>query len=178
MHLFLRSFYFLVNTCAVLAAVCVALLIAIIGAEAIFRSLGWGLFRGVIDLSEYGLFIIAVLGAPWLLARNKHIKVDFLAANLKGAYKSCAQLIVNLLMLFICGVIFYYSLIVLGESFMRDDYIYKELEFPDWWLQWQVPLSMLLMFIEVVLRMAKVERDAYIMKFEAEALANLPNVEA
>ena len=178
MHLFLRSFYFLVNTCAVIAAICVALLIVIIGAEAIFRSLGWGLFPGVIDLSVYALFVIAVLGAPWLLARDKHIKVSFLASNLKGVAKVGAEWMVNLLLLLICGVIFYYSSIVLVESFVREEFIYKELEFPDWWLQWQVPLSMALMFIEVVLRIAKVERDAYIMKFEAEALADLPDVEA
>lgn len=178
MHLFLRSFYFLVNTCAVLAAICVALLIVIIGAEAIFRSLGWGLFPGVIDLSEYALFVIAVLGAPWLLARDRHIKVSFLSANLKGVSKKTAEWIVNLLLLFICGVIFYYASIVLVDSFMRDEFVYKELEFPDWWLQWQVPLSMLLMAIEVILRMAKVEREAYVMKFEAAALADLPDVEA
>lgn len=178
MHLFLRSFYFLVNTCAVLAAIFVALLIIIIGAEAIFRSLGWGLFPGVIDLSEYALFVIAVLGAPWLLARDKHIKVSFLAANLKGTAKRLAELLVNLLLLVICGVIFYYSSIVLIDSFVREEFIYKELTLPDWWLQWQVPLAMALMFVEVVLRMAKVEREAYILKLDAEALADLPNVEA
>jgi|GEM_PF-678994 len=149
----MKVHYYAVQILAGFTALCVVFLIVAIGAEAIIRSLGWGYVPGVIDLSEFSLFFIAVLAAPWLLRENKHIRVDIVVANLPSSLRARAEQFIHLVILCVCAVIFYFSCLVLLESWQLQEMVVREVEIPDWWLQWQVPLATLLMTIEMVQRL-------------------------
>jgi len=148
----MRMHYFVVRMLAGLAGICVVFLILGIGAEAIMRSFGIGLVKGIIDLSEYSLFLIAILAAPWLVNINEHIRVDLLVGQLRGAWKTRMDRLASAVILVISAVILYYSTDVFIESLLRGEPIYRELVFPEWWVQWQIPVAMLLIFIESVQR--------------------------
>lgn len=148
----MKFHYYTVRILAAFSGLCIVFLIVATGAEAIIRALKWGFIRGVIDLSEYALFFIAILAAPWLLNKDQHIRVDIVFANLKQPLQGRVNTLVNVLMLAVVLVIFYYSVQVLIESWVREEVIFKDLEIPDWWLQWQIPLASLLMVIELLQR--------------------------
>jgi len=145
--------YYAIRVLAAFAGFCIAFLIVAIGAEAIIRSLGLGYIRGIIDFSEYGLFLIAILASPWLLNRNQHIRVDLILTQLKPTARQHLEKLINLIMLIIAAIILYYGALVFIESWQRQEIVFREIEIPDWWMQWQIPLAMLLMCIELVQRL-------------------------
>jgi len=148
----MRIHYYAVRILAGFAGICVAFLIVGIGAEAIMRSLELGLIKGIIDLSEYSLFLIAVLAAPWLVNCNEHIRVDVLISQLKGRTREHAERLAQVIMLIVSLIILYYSFQVLVESWQLQEMVYRELVFPDWWMQWQIPLAMALISLELFQR--------------------------
>lgn len=144
--------YILVRLLACIAGFCVAFLIVGIGAEAIMRTTGLGLIKGIIDLSEYSLYLIAILAAPWLVSVHGHIRVDIFINVLRGPLRQQADRFINFLMLMVSLIILYYSTFVFIESWQRGEMIYKELVYPDWLVQWQIPLAMFLISIELLQR--------------------------
>jgi len=153
MRQLIKLHYYAVQILAGFTALCVVFLIVAIGAEAIIRSLGWGYVPGVIDLSEFSLFFIAVLAAPWLLRENRHIRVDIVVANLHPNLRYRVEKLIFLIILGITATIFFYSCQVLMDSWRLKEMLVREVEIPDWWLQWQIPLAMFLMSIEMIQRL-------------------------
>lgn len=145
--------YYAIRVLAVFAGFCIVFLIVAIGAEAIIRSLGLGYVPGIIDFSEYGLFLIAILASPWLLNRNQHIRVDIVLTLLKPASRQRLEQLINFILLIIAATILYYGTQVLVESWQRQEIVFREIEIPDWWMQWQIPLAMLLICIELLQRL-------------------------
>ncbi len=116
-----------------------------IGGEALLRSSGLRVLRGVVDLSEHALFCIAVPSAPWLLRRDGRLSVNVLVARLPGPASRAMAALTDLIGLAACAVLPVYGLRVLGQSCARGQMIFQDIVLMDWWLQWQLPLAALLM---------------------------------
>lgn len=164
--------YALVRFLACIAGFCVFFLIVGIGAEAIMRTMGIGLIKGVIDLAEYSLFLIAILAAPWLVSTNGHIRVDILINQLHGRARQQAGRLVNLLILITSLTILYYSSLVFMESWALNEKIYRELTLSDWWVQWQIPLAMFLISVEMFQRVIMPDWTAESLKKNKIKVAN------
>jgi len=153
MRQLMKWHFYIVHILAALTGLCVVFLIVAIGAEAIIRSLGFGYIPGVIDISEFSLFFIAVLASPWLLRDNQHIRVDIVIAQFPPRLRAQAEKLIYLVVLSVAGVILYYSCKVFMESWRLEELVIREVEIPDWWLQWQIPLAMLLICIDLIQRL-------------------------
>lgn len=154
----LAAYHRLNWTLAVLAAFIMVLLTIGIAAEAMMRSLKLGLIHGIVDFSEHAMFNLALLPAPWLLQNNGHIIVDLVVGSVPREIARLLSLLVDLIGLAVCGAIAWYGAINLHQSYMRGELIIMELIFPEWWLQWQVPLVFLLLTAEFVLRLVRRKR--------------------
>lgn len=140
------------------AAIAAAFLILItlgIGAEAIIRSLGIGLIRGIVDFAEHGMFNMAILAAPWILKENGHISVDFLTGSVGPLARKALGILADL-----CGVLLCITVAIYGTrsfllSFSRGELIFQELIIPEWWLQWQVPFAFALMTVGFMQRLLR-----------------------
>lgn len=152
MYYIMSAHYVLVRLLACIAGFCIAFLIVGIGAEAIMRTTGLGLIKGIIDLSEYSLFLIAILSAPWLVNIHGHIRVDILIGQFNKRNRQHAERCINLFVLITTLITLYYSFSVFLESWRLNEIIYRELTFPDWWVQWQIPLAMFLISVELLQR--------------------------
>src|SRR5436309_5163421 len=68
----------------ILSALAVAVIAAMtigISAEVILRMFGFPSIVGLIELTEYGLFISTFFVAPHLLRHNEHIRVDIVMSR-------------------------------------------------------------------------------------------------
>lgn len=137
---------------AIFAGLMLVLMTIGIGAEAILRTLGLGLIRGIVDFSEYSLFNIAILASPWILIRNGHIAINLVTAHLTNITARAVDLTANLLGLVVSATIAFYGWRIFTVSFARGEHIFQELIIPDWWLQWQVPTAFALLTVEFALR--------------------------
>lgn len=141
-----------VHLAALVALACLALITLGIGAEAILRSLDQGSLRGVVDLAEHGMFSMVFLAAPWVLVHDAHIRVDLMPRSFRGRPENSLKLVREAVAALMCAYLTYVGLRVLMTSYARGEFIFQELVIPEWWLQWQVPLSFGLMAIEFARR--------------------------
>ncbi|RTE64503.1 TRAP transporter small permease [Amphritea opalescens] len=143
----------IVDICFYFSCLCMLYLTFFISADVIFRSFGVRLFSGTVELSEYALLAIGLLCAPWVYKRGSNLKVDILIANKSDNFKKYHAVLVDVVILFTCLFVFYYGAYSFFESIERDTYVYKMLVFPEWYINWIIPVSMLLVSTEALYRL-------------------------
>lgn len=140
----------LVQILCALAVLLVAAMMLGISAEVILRMFGFPSIIGLIELTEYALFISTFFVAPYLLRTNEHIRVDLVVARLDAAtarWLECGVLATIMAVSLITGVI---GVILMIRSYQSGTLVFKDLIFPQWWLDWIIPLSSLAMFLQAL----------------------------
>ena len=87
---------------------------------------------------------------PICLRTNEHIRVDLVIARLdpaKTRIVECGVLAVIMVISLITGVI---ATMLMVRSYQADTLIFKDLIFPQWWLDWIIPLSSLAMLFQAL----------------------------
>lgn len=140
----------LVRMLCVLAVLLVAAMMLGICAEVILRMFGFPSIIGLIELTEYALFISTFFIAPYLLKTNEHIRVDLVIARIdpgSARYIESGVLIAIMVISLITGIV---ATILMIRSFREGTLVFKDLIFPQWWLDWIIPLSSLAMFVQAL----------------------------
>lgn len=140
----------LVSVLCVLAVLLVAAMMLGISAEVVLRMFGFPSIMGLIELTEYALFISTFFVAPYLLRTNEHIRVDLVIARIDPAHArsvECGVLIVIMVISLVTGVIGAKLMVV---SYQAGTLVFKDLIFPQWWLDWIIPLSSLAMLLQAL----------------------------
>src|SRR5262245_32070817 len=72
------SFIFgrLFDALASLAALILLAMVAIVTADIVLRNVGAHGFSWANEVSEYALYLMTLLTAPWLLRRGQHVRLD------------------------------------------------------------------------------------------------------
>ena len=113
------------------------------------------------EASEYMLYLITLLSAPWLLRQGKHIRIDVVLRALPPRIGWALEWVGDLLGL-LCSVYFvWYGIKVLVASYLAGSISIKTLIIPEWWLLAPMPLAFVAVSVEFVFRMhrlAKAER--------------------
>ncbi len=140
----------LVRMLCVLAVLLIAAMMLGISAEVLMRIAGGASIPGLIELTEYALFASTFFVAPYLLRTNEHIRVDLVIARLdpgKARIVECGVLGVIMAISVITGVI---ATVLLLRSYREGTLVFKDLIFPQWWLDWIIPLSSLAMLLQAL----------------------------
>jgi TRAP-type transport system small permease protein len=142
---------------------CAMLLIMtlLIGADVGLRNAALGGVAWSNEASEYMLYLITLLSAPWLLRQGKHIRIDIVLRALPSRIGWGLEWVGDILGL-LCSLYFvWYGLKVLIASYAAGAISIKTLIIPEWWLLAPMPLAFIAVSIEFVFRMhrlAKAER--------------------
>ncbi len=148
----------LVQILSVLAVFLVAAMMVGISAEVILRFFGFPSIIGLIELTEYALFISTFFVAPYLLRTNEHIRVDLVVSRLDPAstrWVECGVLAIIMAISLITGVI---GTKIMIQSYHGGTLVFKDLIFPQWWLDWIIPLSSLAMLLQALEMMIELIR--------------------
>jgi TRAP-type C4-dicarboxylate transport system permease small subunit len=140
----------LVRMLCVFAVLLIAAMMLGISAEVILRMAGGASIPGMIELTEYALFASTFFVAPYLLRTNEHIRVDLVIARLdpgSARVVECGVLVVIMAISVVTGVI---ATILMVRSYQAGTLIFKDLIFPQWWLDWIIPLSSLAMLFQAL----------------------------
>lgn len=133
---------------AIIAGALIIVMTVMISAEAISRSLGLGVIRGVVDVAEHSMFCIALLSAPWILAQNGHIRINLLTAAISEKANIILSLVTEGLCFVLCVWIAYEGWFIFWHGFQSGELVFADLIFPDWYLLWQTPVAFALMAVE------------------------------
>lgn len=103
------------------------------------------------DFSEYALYGITFLGAPWVLREEGHIAIELLVERLAPGPRRLARRLVELLGVLVCAVLFYYACRLLWRSYAAQNLVYETFAFPEWW-QYVLPPPIFALLFALYLR--------------------------
>ncbi len=140
---------------AMMVAACLLILFMtlLIGADVALRNLARSGVAWSNEVSEYILYLMTLLAAPWLLRQGQHIRVDILLRALPARVGWLLEWLGDILGL-VCSVYFvWYGGRVLAASYSSGAISIKTLVLPEWWLMLPMPLAFVMVSIEFVFRM-------------------------
>lgn len=147
---------------AVLAA---ALLVAdavLITADVLTRNLelGFGI-PGVIELTEYGLYLVTVLAAPWALRLGAHVAVEIVVDAVAPTVAHAAEKLANLVGLGVSTTLLYAGGLAAWKAFDGGRLVFKTFIFPEWWLLAPLPFCAAVLGIEFLVRLAGLRKTVH-----------------
>jgi TRAP-type C4-dicarboxylate transport system permease small subunit len=143
--------------CAILMA-----MMLIIVADVALRNLPIpGLPQGLAwsnEISELMLYLITMCVAPWLLRQGQHIRVDILLQALPPRLAWTLEWLGDLIGFACCVVIAWYGTQAAWSSYISGAVNIKTLVTPEWWALAPLPLVFVLLGIEMIFRMIRLQR--------------------
>jgi TRAP-type C4-dicarboxylate transport system permease small subunit len=142
------AFGWLLNILAVAAALVLLGAVLLVTADILLRNLTRAGFPWANEVSEYALFFITVLTAPWLLRRGQHVRLDLLLASVPPRVAWLIEAVADLVGFAVCVVLIRYSIKMTVDSAGLDSIAIKNLVFPEWWVLAPLPACFILLAIE------------------------------
>lgn len=107
------------------------------------------------EVTEYALYLITMLTAPWLLRQSQHIRIDIVLRAVPRRFAWHCEWAVDLIALACCAVIAYYGVMAVLSSHAIGGMVVKVLSVPEWWLLAPLPIAFILLAVEVLFRMQR-----------------------
>lgn len=107
------------------------------------------------EVTEYALYFITLLTAPWLLRQGLHIRVDVLLRVIPARLAWVCEWAVDVIALVCCCGIAWYGVKAVLSSHAISGMVVKVLSIPEWWLLAPLPATFALLAIEVLFRMQR-----------------------
>jgi TRAP-type C4-dicarboxylate transport system permease small subunit len=107
------------------------------------------------EVSEYMLYLITMLSAPWLLRQGRHIRIDIVLRAVPARIGWCCEWLADALALACCAVMVVYGLEAAYASYSSGMMTIKTLVTPEWWSLAPLPVTFFLLAVEVLFRMQR-----------------------
>lgn len=107
------------------------------------------------EVTEYALYLITMLTAPWLLRQGLHIRVDVLLRAMPRHLAWYCEWAADLLALACCLLISLYGVKAVLSSHAIGGTVVKVISVPEWWLLAPLPATFALLAVEVLFRMRR-----------------------
>jgi TRAP-type C4-dicarboxylate transport system permease small subunit len=107
------------------------------------------------EVTEYALYLITMLVAPWLLRRGQHIRIDVLLRVIPRRLAWYCEWLCDLTALACCLLIAFAGFKATAASMAIGSMVVKTLTIPEWWLLAPLQACFALLAVEMLFRMAR-----------------------
>ena len=107
------------------------------------------------EVSEYMLYLITMLAAPWLLRQSRHIRVDIMLRALPAKVGWYCEWLTDAVAFTCCAIMVVYGAEAAYASYASGMLTIKTLVTPEWWSLAPLPVTFLLLAIEILFRMQR-----------------------
>ena len=142
----------LFNALAVAAALTLLAMVVMVTADIVLRNLTRSGFPWANEVSEYALYVITLLTAPWLLRRGQHVRIDLVLTLVPARLAWLMEALSDVFGFAVCLVMMRYGLKMTIDSAVLGSITIKNLVFPEWWLLWPLPVCFALLAAEFAFR--------------------------
>ena len=152
---------FLSSLALVGCAILLAMMLIIVGDVALRNLAIPGLPQGLAwsnEISELMLYLITMSVAPWLLRQGQHIRVDIMLQAIPARLAWRLEWLGDLIGFACCIVMAWYGTQAAWSSYTSGAVNIKTLITPEWWALAPLPLVFVLLAIEMVFRMIRLQR--------------------
>lgn len=156
---------------AAVAGVLVLGMVLLVTASVAQRTATGAEIAGSVELTEIGLYLSAVLAAPWLLHKGQHIRADLLGPSLPPAAARWLEAASDLLGLAVCLVLAWVSWGATLQSLSIGGLVRKTITYPEWWLAAPLAPCFALLAGEFAFRLARDVTDPLPRRDEARSVA-------
>ena len=154
------SFLFsrLLDFLAVIAAVTLLAMVTLVTADIILRNtLGFG-FAWSNEVTEYALYLITLLTAPWLLRRGQHVRIDMMLVLVPPRLAWMCEAAADLMGMDPV------------QSARLGSLTIKNLVFSEWWLLALLPICFVLVALEFIFRFHRLMNAPRTRRHEATSV--------
>ena len=131
----------------------VVLIVLGIATDVLLRNIGVGSIEWMIEVVEYGLFLLTFLGTAFVLRLGRHVVVDVVSSNLPARPRRLLAIIAAAVMIAICIVLFYYGVLVAWTAADEGSMLVKTFTIPEWCLLVVLPFAAILLGVESARRL-------------------------
>lgn len=134
------------------AVLLLAMVLVVVGDIALRNTVRSG-FVWANEISEYALYLMTILAAPWLLRQGRHVRLDLVLSLVPQRVAWRMEAVADVLGFFVCVVLLRYGGGMTYESWRLGSITIKNLVFPEWWLLAPLPLVFSLLALEFAFRL-------------------------
>ena len=165
------AFERLLNALAFLAALVLLAMVILVTADIVLRNLTRTGFPWSNEVSEYALYLITLMTAPWLLRRGQHVRVDLMLAMAPVRIAYAMEAASDMLGIAVCLLLARSGVIMTYQSWQLGSITIKNLIFPEWWLLAPLPIAFFLLAIEFVFRLHRLQGGEHQRRIEATSVS-------
>lgn len=136
-----------IDALALAAALLLCALVVLILVDVAARYLRWFSLAWGLEASEYMLYAITFLGAPWVLRSRDHIAIELVVEHLPGRARRAAHLGADVLGAAVCAALFFFACRVLWRSYQAGTMVHKSFVFPEWLVYAGMPPVFLILLV-------------------------------
>ena len=137
----------LIDALALAAAALLCALVVLILVDVVARYLRWFSLAWGLEASEYMLYAITFLGAPWVLRERGHIAIELVVEQLPERARGGARLVADALGAAVCAALLVFACRVLWRSYQAGTMVHKSFVFPEWLVYVGMPPVFLLLLV-------------------------------
>ncbi|HKN10380.1 MAG TPA: TRAP transporter small permease [Pseudomonadota bacterium] len=142
----------LVDALASAAALILLAMVGIVTADIVLRNLVGASFAWANEISEYALYLMTLLTAPWLLRRGQHVRLDIILTLVPARVAWLMEALGDVIGFAVCITLIRYGLDMTLDSARLGAVTIKNLVFAEWWLLAPLPAAFALLAVEFVFR--------------------------
>jgi TRAP-type C4-dicarboxylate transport system permease small subunit len=143
--------------CAILMAMMLIIVVDVALRNLAIDGLPGGLAWST-EISELMLYLITMCVAPWLLRQGQHIRVDIVLQSIPARLAWYFEWLGDLIGMGCCLVVACYGAQAAWSSYLSGAVNIKTLVTPEWWALAPLPLVFILLGIEMIFRMIRLQR--------------------
>jgi TRAP-type transport system small permease protein len=160
----------LYNALALIAALILLAMVILVTADILLRNVSRMGFPWANEVSEYALYAITLLTAPWLLRRGQHVRIDIILTIVPARLAWLMEIAADAVGFIVCAVMVRYGFQMTAESLRLGSITIKNLVFPEWWLLAPLPVIFALLAIEFAFRFANMIGGEHARRVEATSV--------
>jgi len=145
----------LIDALAIVAGALLCVLVGLILVDVMARYLRWFSLAWGLEASEYILYAITFLGAPWVLREEGHIAIDLVVERLSARGRRLARLATDALGAVVCAALLYCACRVVWQSYAAGTMVHKSFVFPEWLVFAGMPPIFLILLAVYLRRFAR-----------------------
>jgi TRAP-type transport system small permease protein len=142
----------LLDGLAIIAALILLAMVVVVTGDIILRNVVSKGFVWANEISEYALYLITVLTAPWLLRRGQHVRLDLVLTAVPKRIAVVMEAIGDIVGFAVCLAMIRYAALMTYDAWRIGSITIKNLVFPEWWLLAPLPACFVLLAIEFIFR--------------------------
>lgn len=148
MGAFFRAYDRFLQFTGVIVGAVVGLAALGIGIDVLLRNLGFGSIFWMLELVEYAILFVAMVGTAYVFQLGRHVSVDIVTDSLPPRIRKVVARVALIVTALVSTILLIWGVITTAKSFESGALVFKHFTIPEWMPLTLIPFGFLLLTIE------------------------------